>query len=117
MNRCFVLPPLARRAFCASALLGLALAAQAQSLPRNFPANALRGSMQVIAPPVIQMNGQADQLSPGARIRGMNNMLLMSGAIIGQTLLVNYVRNPSGQVHEVWVLTDAEAAQKLPTQP
>ena len=119
MNRCLSLAAPARRRFCAAALacLGLASGAQAHSLARSVPANAQRGVMQVMAPPIIQMNGQTDQLSPGARIRGMNNMLLMSGAIIGQTLLVNYVRNTGGQVHDVWVLTDAEAALKLPTQP
>jgi hypothetical protein len=72
--------------------------------------------MQVVAPPVIQMNGKPDRLSPGARIRGLNNLLLMSGAIIGQNLLVNFVRSPSGEVHDVWVLNAAEAALKLPTQ-
>ena len=72
--------------------------------------------MQVIAPPVIQMSGKPDRLSPGSRIRGMNNMLLMSGSVIGQNLVVNFVRNTTGEVHDVWVLTDAEAALKLPTK-
>jgi hypothetical protein len=83
---------------------------------RPFPPNAERGSLVVIAPPVIQLGGKPERLSPGARIRGLNNMLLMSGALIGQNLLVNFVRNPTGEVHEVWVLTEAEAALKLPTQ-
>ena len=43
-------------------------------------------------------------------------MLLLSGSIVGQSLLVNFVRNPTGEVHDVWVLTEAEAALKLPTQ-
>ena len=84
---------------------------------RPFPANVQRGTMVVVAPPVIQLNGKADRLSPGSRIRGVNNMLILSGALIGQNLLVNFVRNPTGEVHEVWVLTEAEAALKLPTQP
>ncbi len=72
--------------------------------------------MVVIAPPVIQMNGQEDRLSPGSRIRGANNLLVLSGSVIGQNLLVNYVRDPMGLVHEVWVLSPEEAALKLPTQ-
>jgi hypothetical protein len=100
----------------ALSLSGATLLAAAQSLVRPFPATAERGVMQVVAPPVVQMNGKPDRLSPGARIRGINNMLLMSGAITGQNLLVNFVRNPTGEIHDVWVLTEAEAAQKLPTQ-
>lgn len=121
MNRCYSVYPaaLARRLGWGCALAGLAMAcvAQAQGFARSFPPNALRGSLVVTYPPIIQMDGKPDQLSPGARIRGMNNMLVMSGAIIGQPLLVNYVRNPDGQVHDVWVLTEAEAALKRPNQP
>jgi hypothetical protein len=43
-------------------------------------------------------------------------MLVMSGSMIGQKLLVNFVREPGGMLQEVWILTDAEAALKLPTQ-
>ncbi|RFO95351.1 hypothetical protein DIC66_19035 [Rhodoferax lacus] len=96
--------------------MGMAAWASAQTNVRPFPPTAERGVMQVIAPPVIAMSGKPDRLSPGARIRGPNNLLLMSGAIIGQNLVVNFVRNPTGEVHDVWVLTDAEAALKLPTQ-
>jgi hypothetical protein len=122
MNRCIAssaLAPMRRallRAALAAPLLALATAASAQSFVRPFPPTAERGVMRVIAPPVIQIGGKPERLSPGARIRGINNMLLMSGSIIGQNLLVNFVRNPTGEVHEVWVLTEAEAALKLPTQ-
>ena len=126
MNRCYPPAPLlpwapSRRKLLgfalAAPLLCLATAASAQVNVRPFPANAQRGTLVVMAPPAIQLNGQADRLSPGARIRGLNNMVLMSGSIIGQTLLVNFVRNPTGEVHDVWVLTEAEASLKLPTQP
>ncbi len=123
MNRCNarLACPTARRQFLFSAwalpLGGLSSRAWAQFDVRPFPPNAERGSMVVSYPPLIQMNGKPDRLSPGARIRGQNNMLLMSGAIAGQNLLVNFVRNPTGEVHDVWVLTAAEAALKLPTQP
>jgi hypothetical protein len=122
MNRCYApsLTSPSRRTLVRMAgampLLGLAALASAQVNVRPFPPNAERGSLVVIAPPVIQLGGKPERLSPGARIRGLNNMLLMSGALIGQNLLVNFVRNPTGEVHEVWVLTEAEAALKLPTQ-
>jgi hypothetical protein len=100
----------------ATALLALTPAVFAQLNVRPFPPNAERGELVVVAPPVIQMNGQADRLSPGSRIRGANNLLVLSGSVIGQNLLVNFVRDPLGLVHDVWVLTPEEAALKLPTQ-
>jgi hypothetical protein len=109
MNRCLkiFLP--------AMALLG-AFAAPAQDFVRQFPAAAQRGEMRVLAPPDIRMNGKVDRLSPGARIRGTTNNFVMSGAIVNQPLTVNYVRDGAGLVHEVWILTEAEAKLKRPGQ-
>ena len=42
----------------------------------------------VTQPPNVTLDGQPDRLSPGSRIRGANNMLQMSGALVGQNLLV-----------------------------
>ena len=117
MNRCnFKHTSRLRRTLLALPLLGLAALAQAQINVRPFPPNAERGTMVVTYPPVIQMNGKSDRLSPGSRIRGTNNMLVLSGSIVGQSLVVNFVRNPTGEVHDVWILTDAEAALKLPVK-
>ena len=122
MNRCTprTPPQPARRALMATLLaLPLLLAsagARAQINVREFPPTAQRGTLVVTFPPVIQLNGQPDRLSPGARIRGTNSLLVLSGSIVGQSLVVNYVREPMGLVHEVWILTPEEAALKLPTQ-
>jgi hypothetical protein len=100
-------------------LLGIGYAAAQQNPMQNirpFPPAAQRGVMVITQPPVVVLNDKADRLSPGARIHGTNNMLVMSGSIIGQKLLVNFVREPGGLLQEVWILTDAEAALKLPTQ-
>ena len=98
-------------------LLCTALSAQAQMAQvltiRPFPANAQRAAMQVLQPPVILLNGQYEQLSPGSRIRGTNNMLVMSGALMGQNLLVNFTREPHGLIHNVWILNEAEAQAPL----
>ncbi len=104
---------------CLAAALPLLLAngAAAQS-SRPFPATALRGTLQVLQPPDVLVNGLADHLSPGARIRGTNNMLQMSGALVGIKLLVHYTREPSGLVHDVWILTADEADRTpWPTTP
>ncbi len=119
MNRCFHTTTRLLRFVAPAALLAALTLAHAglsaQTISRPFPPKAQRGAMVVTNPPEIVMNGKADRLSPGARIRGQNNMLVMSGALVGQNLLVNYVREPNGMVHEVWVLNEAEARQVLPT--
>lgn len=79
---------------------------------RNFPEGTLRGQFMVVAAPEILLDGRADRLSPGARIRSAENMVVTTGAITGQNLLVNYTRDPAGLVREVWVLTPIEASVK-----
>lgn len=79
---------------------------------RQFPAQALRGRLLVVAPPEIRMDGKATRLSPGARIRDAQNMLTMSTTLIGREVVVNYTRESHGLVHEVWILNDAEIAEK-----
>lgn len=111
MNRCRLFP--GTRHLLASALALATLSAFAQSaLVRPFPATALRGTMVVTQPPVITMDGKPAQLSPGARIKGSNNLLLLSGALVGQELTVNYTVEQHGMVHDVWILNEAEAAEK-----
>jgi hypothetical protein len=70
--------------------------------------------MIIISPPEVLIDGKPARLSPGARIRGANNMLVMSGALVGQAVVVNYVREPLGLVHEVWILNAAEIQAKPP---
>jgi hypothetical protein len=60
----------------------------------------------------VLINGQAERLSPGARIKNPDNLLVMSGALVGQRVLVNYLRNAQGELHEVWILSSTEAAEK-----
>jgi hypothetical protein len=86
--------------------------ANAQELVRQFPPAARRGTLEVTAPPNVLINGQPERLSPGARIKNTNNTLALSGSLVGQRLLVNYLRETHGLVHEVWILNEAEAQQK-----
>lgn len=81
---------------------------------RQFPPKAVRGEMVVVAPPVISMDGKQDRLSVGARIRDINNNLVLSGPFRNQKLVVNYVRSNTGEVHEVWILNAEEAKEKRP---
>jgi len=105
----------------AALLLALVLAGHplAQTVQRNFPANALRGEISFGQPPEVLVNGQPMRLAPAARIRGLNNLLVMSGALMGQRkVVVNYTLDPLGLVQDVWILTDTERAkQPWPTNP
>jgi hypothetical protein len=126
MNRCI-------RALSALSLLAaLPLGGMAQTSPttqvitdstgtvavavRTFPPKALRGTLQVLAPPEVLLDNKVARLSPGARIRGANGMLAMSSSLVGQTVPVVYVLEPQGMLHDVWVLTEVEA-KLMPTAP
>jgi hypothetical protein len=116
MNRC---RPLPRRRLLASLLLLVGAGnAFAQSLPtRQFPAEALRGTLVVLQPPAITLDGAPARLSPGSRIREANNMFVLSAALVNREVTVNYTLEPSGLVHNVWILTEAEARLKRPRSP
>jgi hypothetical protein len=98
-------------------LQGLLTPATAQTTIRPFPPAAQRGAMQITQPPNLLMDGKPGRLSPGARIHDVNNMLILSGALAGKPLLVNYVLEPLGLVHEVWILNAAEAQLTRATTP
>jgi len=96
--------------FLGASLLGMAdLAAAA---PRNFPATALRGEIVVTQPPQMLLNKSPARLAPGARIRGADQMMLLSGTLVGQRLMVHYTLDTVGQVLDVWVLTPEEFARR-----
>ena len=114
MNRCMTASP--RRAGPRLAgILGLmALCSPALAKPgvRQFPDQAVRATMVVVQPPEVRMDDKPMRLSPGSRIMGTTNTVVLSAGLVGQKLTVNYVPDPLGQVHQVWILTPAEAAQK-----
>ena len=98
MNRWMLLP---------AAVLLAPVAAQAQ-IVRSAPADVRPARLKVTTPPQVTLDGKPDRLSPGARIRGTNNLMLLSGSVVGQALPVVYRRAAMGLVHEVWVLTEDE---------
>lgn len=119
MNRCihFTTQLFGRRQLIGAAALALGLASSgafAQMGVRTFPANALRGTMIVQQPPIITMDGRQVRLSPGSRIFGTSNTIILSGTLVGQELTVNYVPDGMGQIHKVWLLNEAEAAIDRP---
>ena len=77
---------------------------------RNFPIDTLRGKMVVTAFPEVQLDGIAERLAPGVRIRNTQNMIIQPATITGQYLAVNYRRDAAGLVSDVWILTPTEAS-------
>lgn len=112
MNRCL-----------APALLGLALllpAAHAQVVVREAPRNVVPARMAVGNPPEITLDGEPARLSPGARIRDVRNMQVLSASLAGQSVPVVYRKEIGGLVHDVWILTPEEFAKVqglAPTNP
>jgi hypothetical protein len=95
-----------------AALAVVAGAAFGQSLVREAPKDVKPAMIAVSAtPPLIAVNGVADRLSPGARIRDRNNMMVLSAQLAGQTHYTVYRRDAAGLVHEVWLLNQEEYAK------
>jgi hypothetical protein len=89
--------------------------AQQQLTPgvRSFPANVRRGTLKVLTSPEVLIDGKAERLSPGSRIRNVQNLVIAPASIAGEELVVNILRNPSGELQEVWLLNQLEARQKV----
>ncbi len=99
-------------------LAALCAGPAAAQMLRPFPATALRGELVVLQPPDVALNGRPARLAPGARIRGDNNLLQLSGTLVKQRVTVNYTVEPGGLLLDVWILTPAERARlPWPTTP
>tara|TARA_B100001250_G_scaffold393303_1_gene395964 strand:- start:305 stop:730 length:426 start_codon:yes stop_codon:yes gene_type:complete len=136
MNRC----PVSRRApsfwlAVALALTSLSAVAQVETavLPQPLPAlqdlppdaqrippisaRAKAGVLRIVNPPDALLDGKPARLSPGSRIRGTNNLMVMSATLVGQDLKVLYTLEPTGLVHEVWIMTMREIIAHTPPKP
>jgi hypothetical protein len=105
-------------ASCALALCPQAFAqvpAYGRAIP--LPVQSLRGEIVFGQPPEVTLNGKEARLAPGARIRDLDNRLLLSGNVVGQKFKVNYVADTYGLLMNVWLLGPAEVAQLWPTTP
>jgi len=92
--------------------LGFVSSASAQAL-RAFPPNTLRGAIVFGDYPTVTLNGRDALLSPGSRVRGPNNMLVMTPTIVGAKLLVHYTLDVgTDRIRDIWILTPDEAAIK-----
>jgi hypothetical protein len=84
-------------------------------MARTLPVKSLRGDLSVGSPPDALLNDKPIRMSPGVRIRGTNNLLILSGALAGQKGKVNYIVDDFGLLSEVWILTSEEIDRLWPT--
>lgn len=82
---------------------------------RQFPPKAKRATMAVVNTQEVTLDDKTVRLAPAARLRSVTNTLVASGVLIGHSFTVNYITDQMGQVLEAWILTEAEIAQRLPT--
>ena len=78
---------------------------------RTIPPDAARAKMSHVQDRVVELDGKRELLAPGAQIRDGENRVIVPSALPSDSL-VKYRRDPSGAVHQVWILTPAEAAQR-----
>ena len=92
---------------------GLALAAagaSAQVALRTLPEDARRGSLSFVQGNVVSLDDKEVKLTPGAQIRGANNLLVLPMAL-PRNSLVKYQLDRGGNLSRAWILTPQEAAQ------
>jgi len=89
------------------ALLLLA-ASLAGAQVRSIPDDARVGQIRHLQEMVVEIDGAAQQLAPGAQIRDASNRIILPTAIPPATL-VRYVLDAEGKVRQVWILTPEEA--------
>ena len=77
---------------------------------RIFPQDVKRGKIKFSEIPLeVKLDGTDERLAPGARVRGPQNTFVLNNQLVGQTYVVNYLRDPAGMVRDIWLLTPEEA--------
>jgi hypothetical protein len=95
----------------AAAAVLVAAPAPAQ-VQRNFPQNALRGTIAIGETPEITLNGEPARLAPGVRIRNQANLLETPASLLGQKFAAHYTLDIAGLVNQIWILRRDELANR-----
>ena len=97
-----------RTAVAGFAIVATLASAQVSSI-RSAPRDVKPAIISVSAtPPIIEVDGKPDRLSPGARIRDREDRLVLTGMLANQSVYTVYKRDSVGLVHEVWLLNEEE---------
>ena len=82
---------------------------------RSIPEEARVGTMRYLEMMQVELDGQPQQLAPGAQIRDGDNRLVLP-ASLQEREQVRYLVDSAGLVHRVWILSAPERAA-LPQPP
>ncbi|HSH08374.1 MAG TPA: hypothetical protein VLA41_11980 [Burkholderiales bacterium] len=99
----------------AAAFAGLLVAASAAAQLRTIPVTAERGVMSHVSGMMVSLNGERLLLATGAQIRDTSNRIILPTTLPPDSR-VKYTLDVQGQVHRVWILSPAEAAQPDPNK-
>ncbi len=94
--------------FAASALIVTGLAT---AQLRTIPEDAKRGQLRPGREMIVEIDGSAARLAPGAQIRSRDNRIVLPVALPPEPQLIKYQVDSAGMVKRVWILTDDEAAK------
>jgi len=75
---------------------------------RPFPEGTKRGVFKASAFPDIVIDGKIRLTSPGTRIYGEDNLLIMGPNLPKATFKIHYLENDLGEIKTIWILTDEE---------
>ena len=105
------------RMFLGTVLVALAAThALAQDATRAFPSDSKFGRMTHVQGTVVNLDGNAIQLAPGAVIRSTDNLSIVP-SVLPPNAPVRVRTDIGGQVNQVWVLTEAEAIEARRNRP
>lgn len=63
---------------------------------------------------MVRVDGKPERLGPGVQIRDSNGRSPIPSTLAGQTVLAHYVRDASGAIFRIWILTPQEAQMPAP---
>lgn len=112
-ERCFH-----RARWIAGVLLALCLAAPVagRAQARQFPAQARLGTVEIPAFPAARLDGSPVVLAPGVLIRNEQNALMLPQQFTGARLVL-YRLDFLGQIRDIWLLDEREAARARAGEP
>jgi hypothetical protein len=79
-----------------------------------IPAAARRARAEFNGTNFVKVNGKIEQMAPGVRIFGADNMLKVSGALNGFTRIKYLREQTTGLLLQVWILTPKEIETRDP---
>jgi len=94
---------------CATVIAGLTGDVHAQ-LVRAFPPDSKLGELMAMRYPEIRISDRTMYLSAGGQIRGKDNLIILP-TMLNESGPIRYQADIMGNVHRIWLLTPAEAAQ------